>query len=344
MAVEPIRILGAPGSPYSRKMRALLRYRRIPHVWIQRGAPEDRDLPPVPVDLIPVLVFPRGAGGGPESMVDSTFQIARLEAEYPGRTVRLVDPALDFLDALLEDFADEWVTKMMFHYRWAFAPDVAKAAAILPRWFRIDAPEENHLQFGEMFAQRQTGRLALVGSNPVSAPIIEDSYHRVLRQLADVLEGQRFLFGGRPAASDFALYGQLTQLAQFDPTSAAVALEVAPRIIAWVDLLEDLSGLEPAAADWSGRDRAQARLGELLREVGRTYVPFLLANARAVAAGGDTMHCEIDGRRYEQRPFAYQRKCLGWLRERHAALGANDRAWVDAVLAEAGCAALVAAD
>jgi prepilin-type processing-associated H-X9-DG protein len=68
------------------------------------------------------------------------------------------------------------------------------------------------------------------------------------------LETSRFVFGGRPAASDFALYGQLTQLAGFDPTAAAIALESAPRVVAWVDMVEDLSGLEPRDDDWLRRD------------------------------------------------------------------------------------------
>ena len=132
MSREPLKIIGAPGSPYSRKLRAVLRFRRIPHVWIQRGSAADRDRPQPPVDLLPVLVFPDAAGGAGEACIDSTPLIRRLEAEYEGRSVIPPDPAVAFLDALLEDYADEWVTKMMFHYRWAFAADVVKAAAILP--------------------------------------------------------------------------------------------------------------------------------------------------------------------------------------------------------------------
>ena len=58
MTESPLKLVGAYGSPYSRKMRAVLRYRRIPHRWIVRGSREDRDIPEVPVALIPVLVFP----------------------------------------------------------------------------------------------------------------------------------------------------------------------------------------------------------------------------------------------------------------------------------------------
>ncbi len=89
----PVKLVGAYGSPYTRKMRALLRYRHIEFRWILRGSPDDVDIPSVPVSLIPVLVFP-GSGADPdEAMIDSTPQLRRLEAEYAGRSAIPSDPA-----------------------------------------------------------------------------------------------------------------------------------------------------------------------------------------------------------------------------------------------------------
>ena len=65
-------------------------------------------------------------------------------------------------------------------------------------------------------------------------------------------------------------------------------------------------------------------LRALLAEVGRVYVPFLLANAAALERGAEQVECIIDGRPWTQRPFPYQGKCLRWLREGYAALGARD--------------------
>ena len=183
---------------------------------------------------------------------------------------------------------------------------------------------------------------AVVGSSPATAPVIEESYRRLLRLLDAHLEGSRFVFGGRPAASDFALYGQLTQLAGFDPTAAAIALETAPRVVAWVEVVEDLSGLEPREADWLARDALPPTLRALLAEIGRVYAPFLLANAEALASGAPRVECTIDGQPWAQTPFPYQAKCLAWLREARAALAAPDREAADALLRGTGCEALFA--
>ena len=100
---------------------------------------------------------------------------------FAGRSAIPADPVLAWLDALIEDYADEWLTKAMFHYRWAFPADMAQAAAILPRWFRTDGPEADAQAAGRDFAARQIGRLGVVGSSPTTAPAIEASYERLLR-------------------------------------------------------------------------------------------------------------------------------------------------------------------
>jgi glutathione S-transferase len=338
---ETLTLVGAPGSPYSRKLRAVLRYRRIPHLWVQAGGLESRGLPKPRVELLPQLVV-RREDGTFEARVDSTPLIRELESRYAGRSVVPPDPAVAFLDALLEDYADEWLTKAMFHYRWRFAPDVAKASAVLPRWRRTDQPESQALELGRVFADRQIRRLGVVGSNATTAAVIEESYRRLLRLLAMQLERSRFVLGGRPGAADFGLFGQLTQLAGFDPTPTGVALELAPRVVAWVEVVEDLSGLEPGDGDWTTRDAIPETLRELLGEIGRVYAPFLLANADALARGAEVVECTIDSQIWVQRPFPYQGKCLQWLREGHAALTPDDRRAVDDVLAGTGCERLFA--
>jgi glutathione S-transferase len=329
-------IVGAPGSPYSRKLRAVLRYRRIPHRWVQAGGPEAKLLPRPRVELLPQLIGP-GAGGALEARTDSTPLIRELERRHAGRSVVPSDPVVAFVYALLEDYADEWLTKAMFHYRWAYQRDIAKAASILPRWRRTDVPDAEHEALGKLFAERQIGRLGVVGSNATTARVIEESYARLLRKLDAHLERSRFVMGARPGASDFALYGQLTQLAGFDPTPSALALELAPRVVAWLDLVEDLSGVEPGGDGWVARDALPPTLRELVAEAGRVYVPFLLANAEALARGAKRVECQIDGRPWTQAPFAYQAKCLQWLREGYAALASADRHAVDAILAGTGC-------
>ncbi len=267
-------------------MLAVLRYRRIPYRFLPSEGPALEGLPKPKVRLLPTFYLP-GATGELEAVVDSTPIIRRLEAEHEGRAVVPADPALAFLDALIEDYADEWLTKAMFHYRWVYAPDIAKASAILPLWRNLSISDEALARVSAFIGERQIGRLPVVGSNAVTGPIIEASYRRFLEAFEAHLTNQPFLLGARPGASDFGVFGQLTQLAQFDPTPAAVTLAMAPRAYAWVDLMEDQSGLEPRASDWDDPAALPATLRPILAEIGRTYVPVMLANAEALASGAE---------------------------------------------------------
>ena len=339
----PIR--GVPGSPYTRKMLALLRFRRIPYRFLQSAA-DAAGLPEPKVGLIPIFYF-ADETGEVSAEVDSTPIIRRLEDEYNGRSVIPRDPALAFLNYLLEDYGDEWLTKAMFHYRWYYEADIDMAGSVLPFYQGVNQADEQIAVAKQMFSERQISRLYVVGSNDTTAPVIEDSYRRFLSCLNEHLKLHPFLLGDRPGSGDFACFGQLTQLAQFDPTPAALTAREFPRVHAWVSKVEDLSGLDVSgdgAADpgFVDADELPPTLKHLLSEVGRTYVPVMLANAQALDQGAEKVVCEVEGREWVQEPFPYQGKCLQWLRVEYARLDEADRARVDGVLAGTGCAALLA--
>jgi glutathione S-transferase len=342
-AAHPLVLAGQYWSPYTRKMRAVLRYRQIPFRWVLRDSKWD-DLPPPPVPIIPVIAYPNESGDGYDDVtVDSSPQIMRLEAEHSGRSVVPTDPALAFIDMLLEDFGDEWVTKMMYHYRWAYEPDIDKAGKLLPLGGNLQLDSDQAQQGYDFITNRQIGRRAMVGSTEWNTPLIEASYRRVLAIMQARFSRGDFLLGERPGRGDFGIFGQLTQLVQFDPTSMQIAVDEAPKVIRWVERADDLSWL-PVDDDggWSVLEKLDPAINDLLVECGRTYAPFLVANAQALASGADEVACQIasgDGQRreYRQAPFGYQGKCLAWLREAHAALTESDRSRVDAVLDGTGC-------
>lgn len=343
---EPLRLVGGTGSPYTQKMVALLRYRHIPYA-IEWGDPANfldslGVEKPSPI-FMPTFVF-QDAAGDLEAACDSTPIIRRLEAMYPERSVLPNDPVLAFLDYVLEDFADEWCTKYMFHYRWYPAADADNAGTLLPLGMDVSMPSETHAQFKNWVTDRQVGRLYVVGSNDTTAPVIDASYRRFLAAMESHLGKQKFMLGARPGAGDFGLYGQLTQLVAFDPSPRAIAHEVSPRTVAWVDHMRDQSGCHPADSDWLALEDQPDSLRELLAEVGRVYAPAQLANAEAVRAGEKTWESQIDGAAWTQRTFPYQAKCLQWTNERYQALSAGDRARVNQLLAGTGVESMLFTD
>ena len=342
---QPVELIGSPGSPYTRKMLALLRYRRIPYhmIWADPNAElGKRNIPAPKLVFLPTFLYRDDAGNSvPRS--DSTPIIRELEQAFTGRSVLPGDPALAFIDYLLEDFADEWCTKYMFHYRWHFAADADNAGSLLPTYMDVTLPADKWRQFKTVFSERQVGRLRYVGSNDDTAPVIDASYRRLLQALENHFANLPFLLGRRPGAGDFALFGQFSQLVGFDPTPRAIAHELSMRTVGWMGLAEDLSGLEPVDGDWRTPEDLPASLREILTEIGRVYVPALLANARAVQAGEKHWQAEIDGSQWSQQAFPYQAKCLGWINQEYHGLAEADRARVDALLAGTGCENMIIA-
>ena len=343
-----LELMGAPGSPYTRKMLAVMRFRNIPYRLERQSrmmnASEDRHRktrvqPKVP--LLPTYYF-KDEKGEEIAVTDSSPLIRRFEKEYDGRSIIPDDPALAFIDMLLEDYGDEWLTKAMFHYRWAYEADIKKAGDILPRWGGISQPEADTQVVSEFIRERQISRLSYVGSNEVTKPVIEASFMRFIHLFDKHLTEMPFLMGERPGSSDFAFYGQLTCLALFDPTPQAIILKECPRVYAWVEVVEELSGYLVSDDDWLDVDNLPETLKNLLVEAGRIYAPYLIGNAKAVMEKAEKLEMELDGKPWEQNPFTYQAKCLRWLREAYEALSDKDRARVNTVLEGTGVLQLFA--
>ena len=342
---KKIKVFGAPASPYTQKMISILRYRHIAYEVFMGDVPGRLSRlegiePPKPI-LLPTLLL-EDESGKLKATTDTTPIIRRFENEYPDRKLLPEDPALSFINYLLEDFGDEWVTKYMMHYRWYFDKDADNASTILPLSdLAVNMPNEILRDAKKYVHDRQTGRLWVVGSNDTTADLIDSSYKRFLKLMDDHLSISKFLFGEKPSSADFAIYGQLTQLIGFDPTSREIAYDTALRLVSWQDVMADLSGHDVDNSHWTSLEESPTSLKEIMKEFGRMYVPALLANANAIMQGEETWEAEIDGSVWKQRAFPYQAKCLKWIKEEFDALNENDQSRVKTFLDGTGCEILL---
>lgn len=346
--VAPLRLHGVHASPYTRKALAALRYRRIPYRFII-GQPGlltdsghvDADALPLAKPILLPTFYRVDADGKDQAVTDTTPILEQLDRDFTDRSVHPDEPILNFINHVLEDYADEWLTRCMFHFRWAFAADIDKAGTVLPFYSASKLPPDQAAQFKSLISERQVGRLHFVGSNDITAPVIENSYVRFLQLFETHLQSHAYLLGERPSSCDFATFGQLTCLTHFDPTAMALTLAHSPRTYAWTGRVEDLCGYEIEADDWFDVDKLPESLIALLGEVARTHMPQLIANARALNAGEKTVETTIDNLPWTQPSFPYQGKCLMWIRERFAALSDDNQSATREILDRCGLLPLV---
>ena len=115
-------------------------------------------LPKPKVELLPTFYLPND-DAEIEAVVDSTPLIRRFEQAFSGRETIPPNPALGFINYLIEDYA----------------ADIKKAGSILPLWRGLQMDSEQHQKLSTFVAERQISGLDVVGSNDVTAPVIEAS-------------------------------------------------------------------------------------------------------------------------------------------------------------------------
>jgi glutathione S-transferase len=321
------RLFGLELSPYSVKVRSYLRYKGIPHEWVVRHAGNMAEFQKhAKLPLIPLLLAPDGT-----AMQDSTPILEHLEARFPEPSIHPPTPETGFVSALLEEYGDEWVNKPMFHYRWWYEADQHSAAQRIARWNLPGAPDEAVAKAAAGIEARMVPRLAFVGSNEATKPLIEASFERLVGQLEAHLAARPYVFGARPAFADFGLWGQLYNLST-DPTPGAHLRARAPRTMAWIERMLEPRDEGPFEA-WESLAKT---LEPILRdEVAGCFLPWSTANATALAAGQPEFTVDLYGQSFTQQTQKYHARSLAALKERYRQV--PDRHRLDPILEATGC-------
>jgi glutathione S-transferase len=327
------RIFGSELSPYSVKVRSYFRYKNLPHEWLLRSSANQGEFQKyAKLPLVPLVVTPDGEG-----VQDSTPIIERFEKAHPEPSIVPSDPALAFLSALLEEYGDEWGNKWMFHYRWAYQPDVwSTAERIAVQMMGAQGPLAV-AQARQAVAERMMGRIGFVGSNDKTRPVIEASFRRAFALLDEHLASRPYLLGGRPAMADFGLWGQLYEAAT-DPTPGAIMRASSPNVMAWVQRM--LAPRDEGPFE-QFKSLAAGLMPLLTDEVGAYFLPWSAANAAAIAGEARTFDVVLAGNAWSQEPQKYHARSLAEIRRKYQ--GVKGNAALDDVLTRSGCLRWLAA-
>ena len=269
---EGYELYGAEASYYSGKVRAYLRYKRIPFIEYPNTPENYRKviLPRVGWPVIPVVVTPEG-----ETLQDSTDIIDALEIRFPDAPVYPATTKERLAALLLELYGDEWLKIPAMHYRWNRNYDFAIA-----EFGRMNAPEltgEARREAGLKISKPFAGALPFLGVTPRTEEAIEASYEGLLGELDRHFAVYEFLLGTRPSIGDFGLIGPLYAHLYRDPASGDLMKRVAPNVARWVERM--MKPPHPKGGEFLARDEVPATLMPVLQRMMREMIPVLVSTA-----------------------------------------------------------------
>jgi glutathione S-transferase len=294
-------------SPYSDKIRALLRYKKLPFVEHTENLETRFSVLQARTGktMVPVVITPDD-----EALNDSTAIAALLEKRHPAPPTRWEDASIDAVAMLLEDYADEWLVRIMLASRWYHAADAAQNAAIIAAGMTHGLFGIDFQRAAKDFPPGIISSVPKMGATPENAEAWYAMVARILGAMAVVLERTAFLTGSRPHLCDFAFYGMLNQIRR-DPTGYGWITAGPGPVLAWLERLE--AACKEGGAESGGEPLADASaLAPLVREAAQTYFRMSAANARAVDAGTrDAVRVTLAGGfAFEAPPAKYNRKIL----------------------------------
>lgn len=274
------RLFGAETSAYSTKMRSYLRYKGVPFEWLPRTQETEDELKRLSrFPTLPVLVTASGF-----AVHDTTPMMEALEADSPEPSAVPADPALGFLACVLEEYADSWLAKAAFHYRWTRKKDQRLAAQRAIEDYYTQEPPADRKAAEDAAIVRMLDQMRVMQLEGDLGPAVEKSFKRFVKLLDDHLRKHLCLFGGRPSIADFAIAAQLAQMMK-DPTPAKIIEKDGEFVAKWVEFLADAKASGPYAA----LEDLQETLAPIFAsDLAAGFLPWAAENLESSLAGGET--------------------------------------------------------
>lgn len=327
----PLLVHGSSISYFTGKLEAYLRYKEIayrlvPMTPLVRAKVGRR----TGTTQMPAVELPDGRW-----MTDTTPMIAWFESQHPEPAVIPHDPLQGFVSRLVEDYADEWLWRPALHYRWSHRGDALLLSRRIVDEMIASVPVPGALK---RFAirQRQLGRYVR-GDGVTSATRghVEGIYLRSLDQLEAIFAMRPFLLGERPTLADFGFFASMFRHFALDPTPAAIMLERAPGVFAW---LARVWNARASKANGALVDGIPPDWSPILREIGGAYLPYLCANAEAWKARAKRFEVVIRGAPYQRLSVSrYRVWCLERLRAHFDVLPSGTQPQARALLEAHDC-------
>ena len=261
-------IYGGELSLFTRKLEAAMIFYGAPFQVAAKNA-DNREVVETRsgTHQVPVLHTPENW-----MIADTTPLLDLLDGRFPTRRM-FPSGELGGLVHVLEEHLDEWVARVMVHYRWHY-PDSAKFAS--ERMAGGDAAAAERVRSWGPRACRATGT-----ESTHQQQAAEAEYERILGAAEKQLQESAFLLGDRPTAVDCMVLGGLRAHTNMDPDPKKVVANY-PTVVEWATSRAD---------QWRGDgelapvNQPTAFAEHLLGEMADTYGRFAAANRAAQAAG-----------------------------------------------------------
>src|SRR5439155_5919972 len=123
--------------------------------------------------------------------------------------VRPADPGRCGVDALLEDYADEWVVRVMLASRWLDGPAAEQNRTVIAADMTCGAREVEVAVAKEVFPQAIMATLPPMGATRDTLGFLLNDLGGLVTDLDALFAAHRFLGGAEPSVATLAFFAPL---------------------------------------------------------------------------------------------------------------------------------------